>query len=147
MTTFWTTMLLLTLKRQDFNNIFFLWKTVLNMVWLWNRNRHRNFSKVGTGINHFGSTTLPRLDRCQIAKQIFNWSGLTCLKRRQGQKDQVWWPLSQRRVHSLPLKWRVIVSCQPWYLLTRLSQDFKNKVNGTVRPDYSGLRVVLKRFS
>ncbi len=39
--------LLLTSKRQDMEQFFRFWKTVLNIVWI--RNRNRKFSKVGTG--------------------------------------------------------------------------------------------------
>jgi len=50
-------MLILTLKRQAFAQIFFCWKIVLNFVWIrnWSRNRNQNFSKVGTGT---GTATL-----------------------------------------------------------------------------------------
>jgi hypothetical protein len=56
--TFWEIMLLLTLESQDFVQIFLCWKTVLNFVWI--RNRNQKFSKFGTGTatNHYGSTTL-----------------------------------------------------------------------------------------
>jgi hypothetical protein len=48
------------LKRQDFIQTFCSWKTVLDSVWI--RNRNQNYSKVGTGTatNHYGSTTLLR---------------------------------------------------------------------------------------
>jgi hypothetical protein len=52
--TFWEIMLLLTLKRQDFVQILFCCKTVLNIVRIQNLNK--NFSKVR--MNHYGSTTL-----------------------------------------------------------------------------------------
>jgi hypothetical protein len=41
---FWEMMLLLKLKRHDFVQIFCCWKTLLNIVWI--RNRNQNFSTV-----------------------------------------------------------------------------------------------------
>jgi hypothetical protein len=59
-TTFREIKLILTLTRQDFVQLFCFWKTVLDIVWI--RNRNQNISKVGTGTatNHYGSTTLLR---------------------------------------------------------------------------------------
>jgi hypothetical protein len=63
MTTFWTTMLFLSIKRHDFLQKNFNWKSLLNMVWIrfriWIQNRNRNFSKVvsGPGNYSFGSAT------------------------------------------------------------------------------------------
>jgi hypothetical protein len=53
MTTFWATMLLLTLKREDFvQNILF--DTLCSiLVWIQIRNRNRNFFTVGTEIKSF----------------------------------------------------------------------------------------------
>jgi hypothetical protein len=52
--TLWETMLLLTLKRPCFVQIF--WLFINCAAWIWNE----NFSKVGTGtaVNHYGFTTL-----------------------------------------------------------------------------------------
>jgi hypothetical protein len=61
--TFREIMLILTLKRQDFVQIFCFWKIVLNTVWIRNQSGNQNFFKVGTGTgngtatNHYGSTT------------------------------------------------------------------------------------------
>ncbi len=54
----WNTMLGLTLKMQDFGQIF-LCKKLPNMVWI--RHQKRNLYKDGTGnaINRHGPTTLP----------------------------------------------------------------------------------------
>ena len=66
--TFWETLLFLSLKRQDFAQIYCCWKTVLNIVWIRNRNWNRNFSKggavTGTAINHYGS------QHCKKARKL-----------------------------------------------------------------------------
>ncbi len=61
-TTFREIILIMKLKRQDFVQTFCCWKTVLDIVWIRNRNRNQNYSKVGTRTttNHYGSTTLLR---------------------------------------------------------------------------------------
>ncbi len=56
---------------------FSFWKTVLNSVWI--RNRNQNFSKVGTGTatNHYGSTTQGTIHQLKIQLHIKTTSSLS----------------------------------------------------------------------
>jgi hypothetical protein len=74
--TFWETLLLLALKRQDFAQIYCCWKTVLNIVWI--RNRNQIFG-TGTTINHYGSTTL--LNCTTLVLNIFFISQLSAVRQ------------------------------------------------------------------